>query len=37
MNADSQHETNVLLYYPITTIWAETAAIILRVGQTISE
>jgi alpha-L-rhamnosidase len=25
MNADSRHETNVLLYYPITTIWADTA------------
>jgi hypothetical protein len=24
MNADSHHETNVLLYYPITTMWAET-------------
>jgi len=24
MNADSQHATNVLLYYPITTMWAET-------------
>lgn len=24
MNADSHHETNVLLYYPITTIWADT-------------
>lgn len=24
MNADSQHVTNVLLYYPITTMWAET-------------
>ena len=25
MNADSRHITNVLLYYPITTMWAETA------------
>ena len=25
MNADSRHETNLLLYYPITTIWADTA------------
>lgn len=25
MNADSLHETNVLLYYPITTMWADTA------------
>ena len=25
MNADSHHETNVLLYYPITTMWADTA------------
>jgi hypothetical protein len=25
MNADSQHITNVLLYYPITTMWADTA------------
>ncbi len=25
MNADSRHETNVLLYYPITSIWADTA------------
>jgi hypothetical protein len=24
MNADSHHETNVLLYYPITTMWADT-------------
>jgi alpha-L-rhamnosidase len=24
MNADSRHVTNVLLYYPITTIWADT-------------
>jgi hypothetical protein len=24
MNADGQHVTNVLLYYPITTIWADT-------------
>jgi hypothetical protein len=24
MNADSHHVTNVLLYYPITTIWADT-------------
>lgn len=24
MNADSQHVTNVLLYYPITTVWADT-------------
>ena len=24
MNADSTHETNVLLYYPITTMWADT-------------
>jgi len=24
MNADSQHVTNVLLYYPITTVWAGT-------------
>jgi hypothetical protein len=23
MNADSQHVTNVLLYYPITTVWAD--------------
>ena len=27
MNADSQHVTNVLLYYPITTIWADTATL----------
>lgn len=25
MNADSHHITNVLLYYPITTMWADTA------------
>jgi len=25
MNADSRHITNVLLYYPITTMWADTA------------
>jgi len=25
MNADSRHDTNVLLYYPITTLWADTA------------
>jgi hypothetical protein len=25
MNADSHHVTNVLLYYPITTMWADTA------------
>jgi hypothetical protein len=25
MNADGRHLTNVLLYYPITTIWADTA------------
>ncbi|MBW4027461.1 MAG: hypothetical protein HIU93_08670 [Acidobacteria bacterium] len=25
MNADSSHVTNVLLYYPITSIWAHTA------------
>lgn len=25
MNADSHHETNVLLYYPITTMWSDTA------------
>jgi len=24
MNADSRHVTNVLLYYPITTVWADT-------------
>ncbi len=24
MNADSRHMTNVLLYYPITTMWSET-------------
>ena len=24
MNSDSQHVTNVLLYYPITTVWAST-------------
>ncbi len=24
MNADSHHDTNVLLYYPIATMWAET-------------
>jgi hypothetical protein len=24
MNADSHHATNVLLYYPITTLWSET-------------
>jgi hypothetical protein len=23
MNADSQHVTNVLIYYPITTVWAD--------------
>jgi len=27
MNADSQHVTNVLLYYPITTMWAETGSL----------
>ena len=24
MNADSRHVVNVLLYYPITTMWADT-------------
>lgn len=27
MNADSQHVTNVLLYYPITTIWADSRSL----------
>jgi hypothetical protein len=39
MNADSQHVTNVLLYYPITTMWAETGPLFSgkadyqRIGQ----
>ena len=39
MNADSQHTTNVLLYYPITTMWAETGPLFSgeteyqRIGQ----
>jgi hypothetical protein len=39
MNADSQHVTNILLYYPITTMWAETGPLFSgkvdyqRIGQ----
>lgn len=28
MNADSHHETNVLLYYPITSMWAATGPLL---------